>query len=112
MSITHSCIKFSQNNEKVMHKTSIIPIIITLLQLFGICHVWYTYLYEDGQIPKSFIEFNILALFSICVLALFRFIYFKPGKKTGLWFLPICISFLIVIVLMISYLLMGIDQYK
>ncbi|MGE8555948.1 MAG: hypothetical protein ACN6OB_18660 [Chryseobacterium jejuense] len=90
----------------------IIPIIITILQLAGISRVWYTYLYEDGQIPKSFIEFNILALFSIGVLVLFRCKYFNPRKKTGLWLLPISISFLIIIVLIISYILMGIDKYK
>lgn len=91
---------------------SIIPFIITILQLAGIGHVWYTYLYEDGQIPKSFIELNILAVFSTCVLALFIFRHFKTGGKTGIWFLPAGISLLIIFVLMISYILMGIDKYR
>ncbi|MBP2616462.1 hypothetical protein [Chryseobacterium jejuense] len=95
-----------------MGTINIIPIIITILQLAGISHVWYTYLYEDGQIPKSFIELNILAVFSICVWVFFRWKYFKPGKKTGLWLLPISISFLIILVLTIFYILMGIDKYK
>ncbi|RXM51560.1 MULTISPECIES: hypothetical protein [unclassified Chryseobacterium] len=64
-----------------MQKINIIPIIITLLQLAGIWHVWYTYLYKDGQIPQSFIELNILAVFSICVLVLIIFRYFKTRKK-------------------------------
>lgn len=95
-----------------MGTINIIPILITILQLAGISRVWYTYLYEDGQIPKSFIEFNILALLSICVLILFRFKYFNPRKKTGLWLLPISISFLIILVLTIVYILMGIDKYR
>lgn len=95
-----------------MRKINIIPTIITILQLFGICHVWYTYLHNDGQIPQSFIELNILAVFSTCVLVLFIFRYFKTGKKTGVWLLPSGISLLIIFVLMISYILMGIDKYR
>lgn len=91
---------------------NILPIIMIILQLAGISHVWYTYSYKDGQIPQSFIELNILALFSIGVLVLFRFTYYKASKKAGLWLLPISISFLVILVLTISYILMGIDKYS
>lgn len=91
---------------------NIFPIIIIILQLAGISHVWYTYLYKDGQIPQSFIELNILALFNIGILVLFRFASYKPSKKAGLWLLPISISFLVILVITISYILMGIAKYS
>ncbi|REC59881.1 hypothetical protein DRF65_23505 [Chryseobacterium pennae] len=95
-----------------MSTVNILPIILLILQLAGISHVWYSYLYKDGQIPQSFIELNILAVFSIGVLTLFRFRYYKPGKKRGLWLFPVSISFLIILTLLISYTVMGIEKYR
>lgn len=95
-----------------MLRIHITPIIITILQISGIGRVWYIYLYEDGQIPQSFIELNILTVFNIGVLILFRFRYFNPGKKIGLWLLPISISLLIIFILVISYLSMGFEKYR
>jgi len=94
-----------------MNKWKIFPGIIILIQLISLGHLYYTYQYENSEIPATFIELNIFAGINIIMLVLSYFFYFKADKKHILWWGPISVSVIIVFTL-ICYITMGIDKYR
>lgn len=56
-----------------MNKWKIFPGIIILIQLISLGHLYYTYQYENSEIPATFIN--------IIMLVLSYFFYFKADKN-------------------------------
>lgn len=95
-----------------MSKSAFIPTIITATQIAGLLHLWYAYTYLDGQIPISFMELNVLAIINAILLIFLGFNYSKTIKKHRFWLLPISIAIFTISMLLIGYLVMGIDKYQ
>ena len=91
---------------------TMIPIIITIIQLVSWGFLYYTHKYKSGQFPADLIMLNILALCNIGILVAAYFSYFKVENKQSIWLMPICLSVITILTLLISYLIMFLDKYK
>jgi drug/metabolite transporter (DMT)-like permease len=95
-----------------MNKLMIFPIIIAIIQIASFGHLYYIHKHGSGQFPADFIELNILAVCNIGVLILAYFFYFKADIKLNIWLVPILLSTIIIALLLVIYIIMGINKYK
>ncbi|KIC03693.1 hypothetical protein OA88_02780 [Flavobacterium sp. JRM] len=95
-----------------MSRTKIIPAIVVFMQLIGFIHLYLTCKNDNSHIPADFIELNILAVCNIGVLILAYFFYFKADIKLNIWLVPILLSTITIALLLVIYIIMGINKYK
>jgi hypothetical protein len=95
-----------------MNKSTIIPVIITLIQFLGIMRVFYTHKYKSTQFPAGLIELSIFAIFNFIFLILFYFLFFKIENKLSVWTIPVIIAMATIFFLLAVYIVIFYNKYK
>jgi hypothetical protein len=89
-----------------------IPVIIIIIQLLSLGNLYYVHRHKSDHLPVDFIMLNILAFFSLIILVIAYFLYFKADNKQKIWWSPIFLSVITILTLLGSYAVMFIDKYK
>ena len=95
---------------KIMN-TSVVLMIILLIQISNIAYLIYMYKLNPSHIPSALIVLTISAILNFCFI-IFSAFFFDSIIKNKIWILSIIISLLIIITTIIVYLIMLFYKYK
>jgi hypothetical protein len=105
-------IKRLENKNSVMNKHTILPVVITIIQLISFGHLYYVHKYENSHIPVALIELIILSFLNIIMLIGIYFFIYKLKNKINLWTIPICLAILINLATMTVCATMLLNKYN
>lgn len=88
-----------------------IPILIAAIQVTSFIYFYYLYRTSHAHIPAAFIEVIILSILNAPVLLLAYFCFLKKKKKNRLWWGPVLLATIPVVISIIAFSVMLWDEY-